>query len=148
MVQCEVTAAQNQMTGLQHALAAASGILGMVLVVTVHRYNAETVGTVFQEIAESILQCGTLALVDLVVQQVDNIGMSGSFFLEIVQVFLLAAVVYKNNVGKAILQKTVDDRVELLIGIQRGEYDRDFGKIVHMVTPFLTKRCDRLMTCT
>ena len=68
------------------------------------------------------------------VQQMDDVGMGGSFFLEIVQIFLLAAVIYKDNIGKAILKKTFDNSVELFIRIQRGQYHRNFRKIFHMLT--------------
>ncbi len=99
----------------------------MMLVVTIDSDYAVTVGTVVKEIAEGIFQCGALAFVDLVVQQMDDVRMGSSFFFEIVQVFLLAAVVYKNNVSKAILKESFNDSVELFIGIQRGQNDRNTG---------------------
>ena len=126
MIQREVTAAQCNAAGFQHFFAAAARVLGMVLVVTVHRDHTETIGPVCQEVAEGVLQRGTLALIDLVVQQVNDIGMCGSFGFKVVKIFGLAAVVDQNDVRKAILQKTVDDRVELLIGIQRGQDNGDF----------------------
>ena len=126
MIQCKVAAAQNQMTGPQHMLTAASGIFGMVLVVTVDCDDTETLWAVSKEPAEGIFQCGTLALVDFMVQQVDDVGVGSGFFFKVVQVLLLAAVVDQNDVGKAVLQKTFDDRMELFIGIQRRQNDRNF----------------------
>ena len=58
--------------------------------------------------------------------------MGGDFGLKVVQIFRLAAVVDKDDVPEAILQKPLDDRVQLFIGIQRGQNHRDFGYIFHM----------------
>ena len=75
VVQRKVPAAQNAVSGLQHFLAARPGILGVVLVVAVHRHDAGAFGTVVQKPPESGLQSRALPPVYLMMEQM-NFGMS------------------------------------------------------------------------
>ena len=75
VVQRKVPAAQNAVPGLQHFLAARPGILGVVLVVAVHRHDAGAFGTVVQKPPESGLQSRALPPVHLMMEQM-NFGMS------------------------------------------------------------------------
>jgi hypothetical protein len=56
-----------------------------------------------------------------------ELGMLCSQLREIMQSFLLAAVVNQNDVGKTVLQQTVDDGNQLLIRVKGGQDNRDFG---------------------
>ena len=128
----KVPAAEDDFAGFQHMLDAGAGIGGVVLVVAVHGDDAEAVGTVLQEPGESGFQSSALAAVDLVVQQVDfRVGSGG--IREVMQVFLLAAVVNENDIGKAIFQQAVNDGYQLLIGVERGQDYRNFGKVIHKI---------------
>jgi len=61
-----------------------------------------------------------------VVQQGD-LGMLGSQVGEIVQIFLLAAIVHQNNIGKTVFQQTVHNGDQLLIRVKGGQNHGDFG---------------------
>ena len=126
MIQGKVPAAQDDVSGSHHLLAAAFRVLGVVLVVTVHGNDTDALGAVFQEVAERIFQGSALALVDLMVQQGD-LGMLSSQIGEIVQIFCLGAVVYQNDIGKSVFQQAIHNPDQLLIGIQGGQHHRDFG---------------------
>ena len=127
VIQCKIAAAQNQMAGLQHFFAAVQRVFGVVLIITVNGDNAKPVRTVLQEVTEGVFQGGTLALVYFMVQQMDYIRMCCCLLFKIVQVLRLAAIVDQNDVGKAIFQQTVNDGMELFVGIQRGQNHRNFG---------------------
>ena len=131
VIQGKVPAAQGGVAGLQHVFAAGPGIGGVMLVVPVHGDNAQTLRTVFQEIAERVFQRGSFALVHFMVQQVD-FRMLGSQIREIVKVFRLAAVVHQNDMGKPVFQQAVNHGDQLFIRVQRGQYNGNFGQIVQI----------------
>jgi hypothetical protein len=65
------------------------------------------------------------------VVQEGDLRMGLGFLQEIVEILFLAAVVDQDDVGEAVLQQTGDDPVELLIGVQGWQNNRDLGKISH-----------------
>ena len=122
----EVPAAQHAVTGFQHMLTAGAGVRRVVLVVAVHGDYAQPVGAVFQKPPEGVLQGCALALVYLMVEK-NNLRVGSGGVGKVVQILRLAAVVYQNDVGEAILQQAVNDGVQLFIRIQRGQNHGNIG---------------------
>ena len=113
----------------QHPQGAGANILAVVLIVAVYGDNALLLRSVFQEPGDGGFQRCTFAPVLAVVQQMDLGMLCGGF--EIMQILRFAAVVEQDDIGKALVNQTVDHGKQLLVGIQRGEYDADFMKIAH-----------------
>ena len=129
------------MTGFQHLFTAGPGIGRVMLVVAVDRYNTGAFGPVFQEVTEGVFQSCALTLIHLVMEQVD-LGVLGGQICKVVKVFCLTAVVDQNDIGKTMLQQTVNDGNELFIRIKRGQNDRDFGQVCHIQSPLSVLRID------
>ena len=94
---------------------AGSGIFRVMLVVTIYGNNAGSVGSVIQEPGKSGLQRSTLATVILVMQKM-HLGVGGSSF-KIMQILCCAAIIDKNNIGKTVLQQTVNNGQQLFVWI-------------------------------
>ena len=131
----EVPAAQHHIPGFQHPPAAGSGILRVVLVVTVHGDNAQALGSVFQEPGKGRFQRRALAPVHLMVQQGD-LFMLLRRVLETGQVFRLGAVIHQNNIRKTIFQEAVDYGIQLFVRVQRGQNHGNLRKIQHRYASF------------
>ena len=95
-------------------------------VVTVDGDNTETIGTVFQEPPECVFQSGTFTLVHFVMKQM-NLRMLSGQIVEIVEIFGLTAIIDQNDVGKTVFQQTVNHGNQLLVRIERGQNNRNFG---------------------
>ena len=68
MGQAEIPHAKGQKAVLCHMQSAGLGVLGMMLVIAVHRHHAQLLGAVFQEPGKGCLQRSALAPVDGMVQ--------------------------------------------------------------------------------
>ena len=131
----EIPAAQHHIPGFQHPLAAGSGILRVVLIVSVHGDNTQALGPIFQEPGKGRFQCRALSPVHLMVQQ-GNLFMLLRRVLETGQVFRLGAVIHQNDVRKTIFQEAVDYGIQLFVRVQRGQNHGNLRKIQHRYASF------------
>ena len=120
------------MAGSQQVQRTGTGVHLVVLIVAVHGHHTKLIRPVNQKIIECGFQRRTLAPVHRVVQQGDFRMRRGSV-RKVMQIFRLGAVIDQDNILKAHFQQTVDDRCQLFIGIQGGQYNRDFCQILHII---------------
>lgn len=106
----------------------------MMLIIAVHRHNADAVGAGGKKMGKGGFQRRALAAINCMSQNFEIGKIFGR--REIGQMRRIAAVVDNNDIVEPLAAQPFDNKPQLLIGVEGGENNGDLLCSCHTCTPF------------